>query len=106
MVSAQEEQLKAVPDTFKSQKTLDFFQIKERESSQKKNVLEVYPDFMVKRSKDLMVRAKSFYGIWDEEKGLWSTNEYDVQRLVDEALRAYEVKTPGIFDIRKKYLAD
>ncbi|AWN03295.1 DNA primase/polymerase [Microbacterium phage Camille] len=106
MDKEREKELEKVPDTFKSKKPLDFFTIKEREASNKKNVLEVYPDFTVKRSKDLMVRAKSFYGIWDEEKGLWSTNEYDVQRLVDEALREYEVKTPGIFDIRKKYLAD
>jgi hypothetical protein len=101
-----EEELKKVPDTFKSKKTLDFFQIKEREAANKKSVIEVYPDFRVMRSKDLMVRAKSFYGIWDEEKGLWSTNEYDVQRLVDEALKEYEPKTPGIYDVRKKYMAD
>lgn len=100
------EQLKDVPDTFKSQKTLDFFKIKERESAQRKNVLEVYPDFHVTRSKDLMVRAKNFYAIWDEKKGLWSTDEFDVQRLVDEALREYQVQTPGIFEVRKKYLAD
>lgn len=106
MTSKHEDEPEKAPDTVKSKKTLDFFTIKEREASNKKNVLEVYPDFIVKRSKDLMVRAKSFYGIWDEEKGLWSTNEYDVQRLVDEALRNHEVKTPGIFDIRKKYLAD
>ncbi|QCG77549.1 DNA primase/polymerase [Microbacterium phage DizzyRudy] len=104
MVSKHEEELEKLPDTFKSQKTLDFFKIKEREAG--KSVLEVYPDFVVKRSKDLMVRAKSFYGIWDEDKGLWSTNEYDVQRLVDDAIRNHEVQTPGIFDIRKKYLAD
>ena len=104
MVSVNEEKLEKVPDTFKSQKTLDFFKIKEREAG--KSILEVYPDFVVKRSKDLMVRAKSFYGIWDEQNGLWSTNEYDVQRLVDDAIRNHEVQTPGIFDIRKKYLAD
>lgn len=106
MVTAHESQMEKVQDTFKSQKALDFFQIKEREAANKKNVLEVYPDFTVKRSKDLMIRAKSFYAIWDEEKGLWSTDEFDVQRLVDDALREYQVKTPGIFDIRKKYLAD
>lgn len=106
MTSKHEEELKALPDTFKSQKTLDFFQIKERESSQKKSVLEVYPDFQVKPSKDLMVRAKSFYGIWDDDKGLWSTNEFDVQRLVDDALRKHEIQTPGIYDVRRKYLAD
>lgn len=106
MTTSYESQIQKVPDTFKSQKGLDFFVIKEREAQNKKNVLEVYPDFRVMRSKDLMIRAKSFYAIWDEDKGLWSTDEFDVQRLVDDALRDYEVKTPGIFDIRKKYLAD
>jgi hypothetical protein len=65
---------------------MDFYQIKERVT---KTGLEVYPDFMVRRSQDLMVRGKSFYAIWDEEAGLWSTDEYDVQRLVDADLKTY-----------------
>ena len=40
------------------------------------------------QSKDLMIRGRSFYAIWDEANHIWSTNEYDVQRLVDEELRA------------------
>lgn len=84
---------------------MDFFQIKEREGS-KKGVLEVYPDFKVVRSQDLMVRAKSFYAIWDEAKQLWSTDEYDVQRLVDEELMAYQVKTPGVFEVHRKLLGN
>ena len=48
--------------------------------------MELYPDFIVKRSQDLMVQGKTFYAIWDEEKGLWSRDEYDVQRLVDAHL--------------------
>jgi energy-coupling factor transporter ATP-binding protein EcfA2 len=39
-----------------------------------------------------MVRGRSFYAIWDDELGLWSTDEYDVQRLVDEDLRRYADK--------------
>lgn len=39
-----------------------------------------------------MVRGRSFYAIWDEEKGLWSTDEYDVQRLVDADLLAHRAK--------------
>ena len=66
---------------------MDFYQIKER--SLKKGVTEIYPDFVICRSKDLMIRGKSFYAIWDEEKGLWSTDEYDVQRLVDKDLSEY-----------------
>ena len=67
---------------------MDFYRIKERIG--KGGVVEVYPDFRVTRSKDLMVRGRSFYAIWDEEKGLWSTDEYDVQRLVDADLLRYE----------------
>ncbi len=66
---------------------MDFFQIKERLS--KSGTIEVYPDFKVTRSYDLMIRGKSFYAIWDPEKGLWSTDEYDVQRLVDQEIMAY-----------------
>jgi hypothetical protein len=64
---------------------MDFYQILVRE--QKEGPLELYPDFIVGRSEDLMVQGKTFYAIWDEEKGLWSRDEYDVQRLVDEDLR-------------------
>lgn len=66
---------------------MDFYQIKERSS--KKGVIEVYPDFKVCRSKDLMVRGKSFYAIWDDDIGMWSTDEYDVQRIVDSDLEKY-----------------
>lgn len=66
---------------------MDFYKIRERSS--KRGTIEIYPDFIVCQSKDLMVRGKSFYAIWDEEKGLWSTDEYDVPRLVDKELLAY-----------------
>ena len=69
---------------------MDFFKIRER--STKRGTVEVYPDFIVKRSSDLMVRGKSFYAIWDEEAGMWSTDEYDVPRLVDKELMAYKSK--------------
>ena len=67
---------------------MDFYRIKER--TVKNGVVEIYPDFRVVRSKDLMIRGRSFYAIWDEEAGLWSTDEYDVQRLVDDDLLRYE----------------
>lgn len=68
---------------------MDFFRINTRET---KGAQEIYPDFIVGRSKDLMVRGKSFYAIWDEEAGMWSTDEYDVQRLVDQELEEYAQK--------------
>jgi energy-coupling factor transporter ATP-binding protein EcfA2 len=64
---------------------VDFIRIQTKET---KTGLEMYPDFVVGRSKDLMVQGRTFYAIWDEARGLWSRDEYDVQRLVDEALRA------------------
>ena len=67
---------------------MDFVRVKERAT--RNGVVEIYPDFVVCRSKDLMVRGKSFNAIWDEEKGLWSTDEYDVQRLVDNELTKYQ----------------
>lgn len=73
---------------------MDFFQVGTRET--KNGIQEVYADFTVGRSKDLMVRGGAFYAIWDEEKGLWSTDEYDVQRLVDRELFEYAEKYGGV----------
>lgn len=73
---------------------MDFFKIVER--SQKRGIIEIYPDFSVHRHNDLMVRGKSFYAIWDQEAGLWSTDEYDVQRLVDQELYAYKDRMPKV----------
>jgi hypothetical protein len=64
---------------------VDFYQILTRETKDK--MVELYPDFIVGRSRDLMVQGRTFYAIWDEELGLWSRDEYDVQRLVDEDLQ-------------------
>jgi energy-coupling factor transporter ATP-binding protein EcfA2 len=70
---------------------MDFFQIcvREIERGPNKGKSEIFPDFVVGRSKDLMVRGRSFYAIWDENTNLWSTDEYDVQRIVDDKLRSY-----------------
>lgn len=66
---------------------MDFYTIKERRP--KRGVVEIYPDFKVGKTKDLMIRGQAFYAIWDEAAGLWSTDDYDVQRLVDEDLQRY-----------------
>lgn len=84
---------------------MDFVQIKEREAgTAKKPVLEVYPDFKVVRSKDLMIRGKSFYAIWDEKQGLWVTDEYAVANLVDELILNYETTTTGFMERHNKLL--
>ena len=69
---------------------MDFCKI--REKSTKRGTIDIYPDFVVAQSNDLMIRGKTVYGVWDEEAGLWSTNEYDVARLIDKELMAYYEK--------------
>ncbi len=76
---------------------MDFYRVVEKST---KNGIEVYPDFSVGRSKDLMIRAKGFYAIWDPEAGLWSTDEYDVQRMVDNDLKEYRAKLGPVADVR------
>lgn len=66
---------------------MDFYQFRTKET--RNGTTELYPGFKVGRSTDLMVRGGNFYAIWDEKAGLWSTDEYEVARLVDEELRAH-----------------
>lgn len=100
---------------------MDFFQITEKfvkdkdgysskdgesEGGKSKSLkLDIYPDFRPIRSKDLMVRGRSFYAIWDKEKHMWSTDECDVQRLVDGELDAYanerKKKYKGRIDVKR-----
>jgi hypothetical protein len=68
---------------------LDFLRITLKEPTKEGKPVEVRPDFTVGRSRDLMIRGGAFYAIWDEERGLWSTDEYDVQRLVDQEIQTY-----------------
>lgn len=77
---------------------MDFFQIAVKEK--KGGGFEAYPDFVVGRCEDLMVRAKTFYAVWDEDNGLWSTDEYDVQRIVDAKLRSYAEANKEIVGVK------
>lgn len=81
---------------------MDFYTISIKEK--KNGPPEIYPDWTVGRSKDLMVRGRSFYAIWDEDRGLWSTDEYDVQRLVDQDLHNYadeeRIKTGVLYQVK------
>lgn len=65
---------------------LDFLRISVKFT---KNGAEVSPKFVIRKSKDLMVRGGDFYAIWDEEQKMWSTDEDDVSRLIDAELDKY-----------------
>lgn len=68
---------------------MDFYNI--RVKREKDGTHTVYAEWIVdRRVKDLLVNHNSFQAIWDEETGLWSTDEYDVQRLVDNDLYRFE----------------
>lgn len=67
---------------------MDFLRVNFR--MQKNSPPEIYPSFIAKTSKDLMIRGGDFYAIWDERKGLWSTSQDDVVDLIDAELDAYK----------------
>ena len=67
---------------------IDFLKISTR--FPKKDVVEIYPKFIVGKSSDLMIRGGDFYAIWIEELGLWSTDEEDALRLIDKELRKFK----------------
>ena len=64
---------------------MDFYKLRTKRS---KEGLLVYPDFVVQSSRDLLIKGRSFYAVWDEDRGLWSRDEMDVARLVDADLYA------------------
>ena len=66
---------------------LDFVSVKA--ASFKKYTTDIYPEFLVKKSKDLMIRGRSFYAVWDEDTGLWSKNEDLIQQKVDQMIREF-----------------
>jgi hypothetical protein len=71
---------------------MDFFKVATKDT---RGGVEVYPEFIVKKSKDLMVRGRSFYAVWDEEAGLWSRDDYRVAQLVDAELDAVASQKEG-----------
>lgn len=84
---------------------LDFLVISTRST---KNGTDIFPKFRTyPKSQDLMIRGGDFYAIWDEEQGLWSTNEDDAKRLIDRELRLYfEENHTKFFNPSVKYMWD
>ena len=73
--------------------TLDFIrlytkEIKNTSKNRDSGKLELAVDFQVFNSKDLMVRGRSFYAIYNEKKQRWIRDEMEVVRLVDEKILA------------------
>ncbi len=73
---------------------MDFFRVGVRET---RVGTEVYPEFVVGHSQDLMIRGGAFYAIWDEGNQRWTRDELDAGRLIDKELhaRAEELRASG-----------
>lgn len=63
---------------------MDFFSIQER---QKNGLTHLYPDFKVKPTRQLMIRGRAFYAVWNDETNLWSRDDADLVYLVDRDVR-------------------
>lgn len=69
---------------------------------------EIYPIFIAKKSKDLMIRGGDFYAVWDDKRGVWSTDQDDVIDLIDAEIDEYQKEhvadNPALANARKLYL--
>ena len=79
---------------------MDFLEIIEKRTTnnsktRQAGTIDIYPDFKVCKSKDLMVRGHSFYAIWDQKQSVWITDEMEVARLVDQELYNYREQKLG-----------
>ncbi|GHU53244.1 hypothetical protein FACS1894132_04880 [Clostridia bacterium] len=81
---------------------IDFLIISTR--STKRGVIEIYPKFIIKKSRDIMIRGGDFYAVWIEERGLWSTDEQDALQLIDYELDRYSEECRRKFDSDIKVL--
>ena len=76
---------------------LDFMEVAHRKT--KNGPTEVYPKFIIRsKHNDLMIRGGDFYAIWDENAGLWSTDEGDAIRLIDKAIDQFVDSNEQLFD--------
>lgn len=81
----------------------DFVKIYDRQKS-KNSPPEIYPDFDPRKSQDLMVRGGTFYAIWNERKGLWSTEIDDVINEIDAEMERYKAEHPDLSQAKILYM--
>lgn len=82
---------------------LDFLSFSVRGT--RKGTPEIYPTFLLKKNiSDLMIRGSDFYAVWNEEKGLWSTDEGDALELIDHELSKFAEEYDVKNDTKSKVL--
>lgn len=73
---------------------LDFMTVSSRLVKKGKDTYftEVYPEFTVGRTKDLMIRGGDVYAVWDEVAGKWQTDINDILPIIDREIATYVEK--------------
>jgi phage/plasmid-associated DNA primase len=75
---------------------LDFVMIA---TSRTRDGVKIYPKFIIGQTKDLLIRGGDFYAIWCEDRHLWSTDEQDVIRIIDNMLDEYAAEYKRKHDV-------
>ena len=57
-----------------------------------KRIIEVFPDYLIQRSRDFMIRGHSFYAFFNKDTNLWSTDEFELFKIIDKELWEYTDK--------------
>jgi len=65
---------------------LDFMIIAQKMT---KDGLTFYPKFVSKKTKDLIIRGKNFYAMWDDENKLWTRDWQEAIALIDNEIYKY-----------------
>ena len=73
----------------------DFLHVYDRQRT-KNSRPEICPDFDTRKSHDLMIKGGTFYAIWNEDTGLWSTDLDDVINMIDKELDKYKADHPDL----------
>ena len=63
---------------------MDFYDVRIRKC--KDGHFDIYPEFLIGDSKDLMIRGKDFYAVFDESKQMWNRNPKFLQKIIDNEL--------------------
>lgn len=64
----------------------DFLTVLTKDKPGRKGGTEIYPAFLIRKSRDLMIRGQDFYAVWLEDEKRWSTDEQDALDLIDRTL--------------------
>ena len=89
----------------------DFLTVLTREKQGRKGGTDVYPAFLIRKSRDLMIRGQDFYAVWLEDEKRWSTDEQDALDLIDryldewyEANKVYVIAKNNLKKARKDFV--